>query len=197
MKEVTVRTLLGICVALACFGAFAAPASSDDAPAPSSVHAFTLEDLEGKPFPMEQLRGKVVLVVNTASQCGLTPQYEQLEALHRRFKDRGLVVLGVPSNDFGGQEPGTAEQIREFCSSKFEVSFPLLAKQVVKGEGKCPLYQFLTTSNAAHTGEIQWNFTKFLIDKQGRVIDRFGPRTSPDDASVIQAIEAALTAQGS
>lgn len=191
------RTLVGTCVAVACFSAFAAPASSDDGPAPASAHAFTLEDLEGEPFPMEQLRGKVVLVVNTASRCGLTPQYEQLEALHRRFKERGLVVLGVPSNDFGGQEPGTAEEIREFCSSRFEVSFPLVAKQVVKGEAKCPLYRFLTTSNAAHAGEIQWNFTKFLLDRQGRVIDRFGPRTSPDDASVIQAVEAALGSQGS
>lgn len=186
------RTLLATCLALACL---ASTASSDDAPSPASVHAFTLADLEGKPFAMEQLRGKVVLIVNTASQCGLTPQYEQLEALHRRFKDRGLVVLGVPSNDFGGQEPGTAEEIREFCSSKFEVSFPLLAKQVVKGDGKCPLYQFLTTANASHTGEIQWNFTKFLVDKEGRVINRFGPRLSPDDASVVQAIEAALAAQ--
>lgn len=189
------RTLLATCLAIASFAAFAPPASSDDAPAPTSVHAFTVDDLEGKPFALEQLRGKVVLVVNTASQCGLTPQYEQLEALYRRFKDRGLVVLGVPSNDFGGQEPGTAEQIREFCSSKFEVSFPLLAKQTVKGEQKCALYRFLTTSNAAHTGEIQWNFTKFLVDKEGRVINRFGPRLSPDDASVVQAIEAALAAQ--
>jgi glutathione peroxidase len=187
-----VRTIITTSLVLACFAAFAAPATPDDAAAPTSIHAFTLPDLEGKPFPLEQLRGKVVLLVNTASQCGLTPQYEQLEALNRRFKDRGLVVLGVPSNDFGGQEPGTAEQIREFCSSKFEVSFPLLAKQTVKGDGKCPLYQFLTTSNAAHTGEIQWNFTKFLVDKQGRVINRFGPRLSPDDASIVQAIEAAL-----
>lgn len=159
--------------------------------ASAAFHDLSLEDLEGKPFDARALRGKVVLVVNTASRCGLTPQYEKLEALHRRFKDRGLVVLGVPSNDFGAQEPGSPEEIREFCASRYEVSFPLLAKAKVTGDDKCALYRLLTTSEG-HTGEVRWNFTKFLVDREGRVVGRFEPRVAPDDAALVAAVERAL-----
>ncbi|MCO5165617.1 MAG: glutathione peroxidase [Planctomycetes bacterium] len=159
--------------------------------ASATIYDLSLEDLEGQPFDARALRGKVVLVVNTASRCGLTPQYEQLEALHRRFKDRGLVVLGVPSNDFGAQEPGTPEEIREFCARRFEVSFPLLAKAKVTGDEKCLLYRLLTESEG-HAGEVRWNFTKFLVDRDGRVVGRFEPRVAPDDPALVAAVERAL-----
>jgi glutathione peroxidase len=158
----------------------------------ATLHDLSLTALDGTPFDAAALRGKVVLVVNVASQCGLTPQYEKLEALHRRFKDRGLVLVGVPSNDFGGQEPGTPEEIREFCTSRFEVTFPLLSKTKVLGDDKAPLYRFLTASNPAFQGEVRWNFTKFLVDREGRVIGRFEPRTDPLSDDVVRAIEAAL-----
>lgn len=187
---ITTRRLLALALAC-CLGALAAPTRA--APG-QSLYDLTLETLEGQPFDTASLRGKVVLFVNTASKCGLTPQYEQLEALHRRFKDRGLVLIGVPSNDFGGQEPGSAQEIVEFCQSRFDVTFTLLAKAKVTGEGKAPLYRFLTTSSAAHQGEVSWNFAKFLVDREGRVIGRFAPRVSPDDPALVQAIERALDA---
>lgn len=170
-------------------GALVAVAAPDQ---PASLHDLALTSLDGSPFDAATLKGKVVLVVNTASECGLTPQYEKLEALHRRFRDRGLVLLGVPSNDFGQQEPGTPEQIRDFCASRYQVSFPLLAKTKVTGDDKAPLYRFLTTSSPQHQGEVRWNFTKFLLDREGRVIGRFEPRTDPLSDDVVRAIEAAL-----
>lgn len=175
-----------------CVGALALPtrAAPDE-----GFYGLALQDLQGRPFDTAALRGKVVLVVNTASKCGLTPQYEALEALHRRFKDRGLVLLGVPSNDFGGQEPGTADEIAEFCRSRFDVTFPMLAKTKVTGDEKAPLYRFLTTSSEAHAGEVRWNFTKFLLDREGKVIGRFDPRVTPDDPALVQALERALGAE--
>ncbi len=188
----TTRRLLSLALAC-CLGAAAAPTHA--APPEDGLYGLTLQDLQGQPFDAAALRGKVVLIVNTASKCGLTPQYEALEALHRRFKDRGLVLLGVPSNDFGGQEPGSPEEIAEFCRARFDVSFPMLAKTKVTGEDKAPLYRFLTTSNAAHQGEVRWNFTKFLLDREGKVIGRFEPRTTPDDPALVQALEQALGAE--
>lgn len=184
----TRRRLLSLALAC-CLGALALPthAAPDE-----GIYGLALQDLQGRPFDAAGLRGKVVLVVNTASKCGLTPQYEALEALYRRFKDRGFVLLGVPSNDFGGQEPGTPEEIAEFCRSRFDVTFPMLAKAKVTGDDKAPLYRFLTTSNPAHAGEVRWNFTKFLIDREGKVVSRFEPRVAPDDPSVVEAIERAL-----
>ena len=156
--------------------------------AASSIHEFTMNSLTGKPVPLADYKGKVVLVVNVASKCGYTPQYEGLEKLYEKYKDQGLVILGFPANNFMSQEPGTNEEIGAFCKSKYGVTFPMFSKISVKGDDKAPLYQFLTTTG----GEIPWNFTKFLVGKDGRPIERFGPKTTPDSAELTSAIEKAL-----
>ena len=154
----------------------------------SSVHEFTLNSIDGKPAPLSAYQGKVVLIVNVASRCGFTPQYAGLEALYEKYKDRGFVILGFPANNFGAQEPGTNEEIKTFCSSKYNVTFPMYSKISVKGDDKAPLYQFLTATG----GEIQWNFTKFLVDKSGKVVARFEPKVTPESPEVAEAIEKAL-----
>lgn len=148
--------------------------------------------IEGKETSLADYKGKVVLIVNTASKCGLTPQYEGLESLYERYKDKGFVVLGFPCNDFAGQEPGTAEEIVTFCKTKYDVSFPLMEKIHVKGEEQHPLYTALTGKEGAFPGDVAWNFGKFLISKDGKPLKRFEPRTKPDDAEVVAAIESAL-----
>jgi glutathione peroxidase len=155
----------------------------------SSVHEFTLNSIDGKPAPLSAYQGKVVLIVNVASRCGFTPQYAGLEALYEKYKDRGFTILGFPANNFGAQEPGTNEEIKTFCSSKYNVTFPMYSKISVKGDDKAPLYQFLT---AATGSEIQWNFTKFLVDKDGKVVARFEPKVTPESPDVAEAIEKAL-----
>jgi glutathione peroxidase len=145
--------------------------------------------LEGEATSLEPWQGQVVLVVNVASKCGLTPQYEGLEALYQELKDEGFAVLAFPSNDFMGQEPGTAEEIRTFCDSNYQISFPLFEKMPVKGDGKSELYQFLT---AGGLEEPTWNFTKYLVGRDGKVAARFAPRTTPDDAQLRAAIATAL-----
>ncbi|MBK9120915.1 MAG: glutathione peroxidase [Phycisphaerales bacterium] len=153
-------------------------------------------DIEGLPVSLSQYKGQVVMFVNVASKCGLTPQYEQLQALHTRYEPQGLRILGFPANNFMGQEPGTNEQILEFCSTRFGVTFPMFAKISVKGRDQHELYKWLTseTTNPGFAGEIDWNFAKFLVGRDGRVIARFTARTKPDDAKVIAAIEEALKA---
>jgi glutathione peroxidase len=160
----------------------------------SSVHKFTLDALNGTPTPLVNFKGKVMLVVNVASQCGYTYQYEALQALYVKYKDQGFVIAGFPANNFGGQEPGTNEEIGAFCKSKFGVTFPMFSKISVKGSDKAPLYQFLTDSkaNPKTGGEIQWNFTKFLVDANGKVIARFEPAVEPNSKEVVSAIETAL-----
>src|SRR5450631_3243634 len=155
--------------------------------AASSVHEFTLDSLKGAPTPLAGFKGKVMLVVNVASQCGFTPQYEGLQALYVKYKDQGLVIAGFPANNFGGQEPGSNEEIGAFCKSKFGVSFPMFSKISVKGPDKAPLYQFLTDAkaNPKTGGEIQWNFTKFLVDRNGRVIQRFEPAVEPQSGELV------------
>jgi glutathione peroxidase len=162
--------------------------------AASSVHDFTLDALNGTPTPLANFKGKVMLVVNVASQCGYTYQYEALQAVYKKYQGEGLVVAGFPANNFGGQEPGSNEQIGAFCKSKFGVTFPMFSKISVKGADKAPLYQFLTdkTANPKTGGEIQWNFTKFLVDRNGKVLARFEPDVEPDSKEVASAIEAAL-----
>ena len=155
----------------------------------SSVHEFTLNSIDGKPAPLSAYQGKVVLIVNVASRCGFTSQYAGLEALYEKYKDRGFVILGFPANNFGGQEPGTNEEIKTFCSTKYNVTFPMYAKSSVKGDDKAPLYQFLTDTTGS---EIQWNFTKFLVDKNGKVVARFEPKVTPESPDVAGAIEKAL-----
>src|ERR1700676_4375761 len=162
--------------------------------AATSVHEFTLDALNGTPTPLAGFKGKVMLVVNVASQCGYTYQYEGLPALYMKYKDQGLVVAGFPANNFGAQEPGSNAEIGAFCKSKFGVTFPMFSKISVKGADKAPLYQFLTDSkaNPKTGGEIQWNFTKFLVDRDGRVIQRFEPDVEPLSKEIETAVEAAL-----
>ena len=160
----------------------------------SNVLDFTLNSIDGKPAPLSQYQGKVVLIVNVASRCGYTPQYAGLEKIYEKYKDKGFVILGFPANNFGAQEPGTDEEIKTFCSSKYMVTFPMYSKISVKGEGIHPLYQFLTDkqANPKTGGYIQWNFTKFLVGKDGKVIARFEPAVTPESADVTSAIEKAL-----
>jgi glutathione peroxidase len=160
----------------------------------SSLYDFTLKSIDGAPAPLASYKGKVLLVVNVASKCGFTPQYTALEALYEKYKNQGLVVIGFPANNFMGQEPGTDEEIKTFCSRNYNVSFPMYSKISVKGDDKAPLYQFLTdtTANPKTGGEIKWNFTKFLVDRDGKVIQRFEPAVKPDSPEAIAAIETAL-----
>ena len=153
-----------------------------------SLYDLSTRTLDGAPVDLATYRGRVALVVNTASKCGLTPQYEGLEALHRELAPRGFVILGFPSNDFMGQEPGSAEEIRSFCSTRFDVTFPLFEKSVVKGEGKSEVYARL----CVELDEPDWNFTKYLVDREGRVVARFGPRVKPDDPELRARIEVLL-----
>lgn len=159
---------------------------------PSSVSSLSLRRLDGSPMPLDELSGKVVLFVNVASKCGLTPQYEQLEQLYSRYKDRGFLVVGSPCNQFLGQEPGSSEEIATFCSATYGVDFPLLEKQDVNGAGRSPLYQWLIGSAAGAGSDITWNFEKFLVGRNGEVLKRFSPRVKPDAPEVVAAIEAAL-----
>ena len=161
-----------------------------------SLYDIPINTLDGKPASLKDYEGKAVLLVNVASRCGLTPQYEGLERLHERYADRGFTVVGVPCNQFMGQEPGTAEEIQEFCSATYGVTFPLMEKIEVNGDGRHPLYAELTkaTDSEGNNGDIQWNFEKFLISSDGTVLKRFRPRTEPEASEVVEAIEAALPA---
>jgi glutathione peroxidase len=164
--------------------------------AEKSVYDFTLNSIDGEPTSLSKFRGKVVLLVNVASRCGFTPQYAALEKVYEQYKDRGFVIIGIPANNFGGQEPGTNQEIKTFCSTKYNVTFPMMAKVSVKGEDKTPLYQFLTDPSTSQKvgGEIRWNFTKFLIGPEGRPVARFEPDTAPDSPQVVAAIEKELSA---
>lgn len=166
--------------------------------ADKNVYEFTLNSIDGQPAPLAAYKGKVVMLVNVASRCGFTPQYAALETAYEKYKDRGFVIIGVPANNFGGQEPGSNQEIKTFCSTKYHVSFPMMSKVSVKGDDKTPLYQFLTdkSTNPETGGDIKWNFTKFLIGPYGRIITRFEPAVTPDSPQVGAAIEKALTATG-
>ncbi len=163
--------------------------------AEKTVFDFTLNSIEGRATPLASFKGKVVLLVNVASRCGFTPQYAGLEALYEKYKDRGFVILGIPANNFGAQEPGSNQEIKTFCTSKYHVTFPMMAKVSVKGSDITPLYAFLTDKSASPKtgGEIGWNFTKFLIGPDGKVIARFDSKVEPDSKDLTSAIEKALT----
>jgi glutathione peroxidase len=175
----------------------AAVAAASNAPAEEKAPAalnFTMKSITGKEVNLADYKGKVLLVVNVASKCGLTPQYEELEALHEKLKDKGLVVMGFPCNQFGKQEPGTDAEIAEFCEATYKVKFPMFSKVDVNGEEAAPLYKYLTSveTKPKDKGDITWNFEKFVIGKNGEVVARFAPRTAPDSKEVMAVIDAEL-----
>ena len=191
MKYSMHRRMLNCVVRYLPFGALLVMATS--LLAASGIYSFTLNSIDGKPAPLADYKGKVVLVVNVASQCGYTPQYSALESTYEKYKDQGFVILGFPANNFGAQEPGTNEEIKTFCTRKFIVSFPMYSKISVKGADQTPLYAYLTKDTGPGiTGEIKWNFTKFLIDRNGKVVQRFEPAITPDSKEVVGAIEKEL-----
>ncbi len=160
-----------------------------------SIYDFTMKDIDGKEVKMENYKGKVMLIVNVASKCGFTSQYEGLQKIYLQYKERGLEILGFPANNFLGQEPGTNEEIKQFCSLNYNVTFPMFSKISVKGKDIAPLYKFLTDkeTNPEFSGSISWNFNKFLINREGKIVARFGSRAKPESEEVIQAIEKALS----
>ena len=182
----TLRLLLATCTLLMTASLFA-----DDA----KLYTIPLKDIDGKDATLKTYAGKPLLIVNVASQCGFTKQYTGLEAVWRKYKDQGLVVLGFPCNDFGAQEPGTTAEIKQFCSSKFDVTFPLFDKLHVKGDGQHPLYAALTGPESPAPGPVKWNFGKFLIGRDGKILARFESKVAPDSAELSKAIEDALAAK--
>ena len=169
--------------------------------AAESVHEFKLKDIDGKEFALSDYKGKVLLIVNVASECGLTEQYEQLQALHDKYHEKGLVVVGIPCNQFGGQEPGTEKDIKKFCSERFKVSFPMMSKVNVNGDKQDPLYTYLKKQEPAQDylksepdkkDKISWNFEKFIVGKDGKVVSRVSPGTTPDADEVVSVLEAEL-----
>ena len=181
------KTLLTTCYTLL----MAASLFADEA----KIYTIPLKDIDGKDATLKTYAGKPLLIVNVASKCGFTPQYTGLEAVWRKYKDKGLMVLGFPSNDFGGQEPGTNEEIKQFCSSKFDVTFPMFDKVQVKGDGQSPLYAALTGAESPVPGPVKWNFGKFLIGRDGKILARFDSKVTPDSAELTKAIEDALAAK--
>ncbi|WP_406699482.1 glutathione peroxidase [Singulisphaera sp. Ch08] len=188
------RTMPLMLVALSMLSVTCVVSADEPAKKPTSVLSFQVNDIDGKPVDLSKYKGEVLLIVNTASQCGFTPQYEGLEAVYEKYKGQGFEVLAFPANEFGRQEPGSDAEIKTFCSSKFNVKFPLFSKIVVKGEGIHPVYQFLTEpeTNPKFAGPISWNFAKFLVNRKGEVIARFLPKDAPESAKVTSEIEKAL-----
>ncbi len=161
--------------------------------AASNIYQFTLPLLNGTAAPLAGYKGKVVLVVNVASRCGFTPQYTALEATYEKYKDQGFVIIGFPANNFGGQEPGTNEEIAKFCTGKYNVTVPVYGKISVKVDDQAPLYTYLTKdANPAVAGDIKWNFTKFLVDRNGNVVERFEPNVTPESENVVTSVEKLL-----
>lgn len=194
-------------LAAACFTAVAAiagasgakvspqPAQSGQAVPPKSVFDFTVSNIDGHPVKLSEYKGDVLLIVNTASLCGNTPQYKKLEELYQKYHSKGLTILGFPENDFMNQEPGSNAEIKEFCTSVYHVSFPMFAKIDVKGEHEAPLYKWLIAHSLKPKLGIQWNFEKFLLDRDGQVIMRIDPGHQPDSDDVVKMIEKALAEQ--
>ena len=166
-----------------------------NASAAEPIHALAVKDINGKETALKDYKGQVLLIVNVASQCGYTPQYKGLEAIYEKYKGQGLTILGFPCNQFGGQEPGTNEEIKQFCSSKYNVTFPLFDKIDVNGPNRAPLYQALAGPASPFPGDIKWNFNKFLVGRDGKIIKRFDSKATPESPEVTKAIEAALAAK--
>ena len=188
------RAARGIASALSAVLALATAGFGDDtANVPEAgVYRFTLPRIDGDPESLGRYRGQVLLLVNVASRCGLTPQYDGLESLYDRYRDRGFAVLGFPANDFASQEPGTEAEIADFCRSTYGVRFPMFSKIHVRGDEIHPLYRYLTSQPAPVGGDVRWNFQKYLVGHDGRVIAKFGPRVAPDSDGLTSAIKAAL-----
>jgi glutathione peroxidase len=163
--------------------------------AADSIYSVPLKDIDGKSTSLKPYEGKVLLVVNVASKCGYTPQYKELQAIYEKYQAQGLVVLGFPCNQFGGQEPGTDAQIKEFCSSKYNVTFPMFDKLDVNGANRHPLYGILVGPGSPTAGDIKWNFTKFLVSRDGKILKRFESKVKPDAPEITQAIDAALASK--
>jgi glutathione peroxidase len=161
----------------------------------ASIYDVSVKDIDGKDVSLSDYKGKVLLIVNVASKCGYTPQYKALEATYKKYEDKGFAILGFPCNQFAHQEPGTDEEIKQFCTSKYFITFPLFDKIEVNGANRHPLYQILAGNDSPFPGDIRWNFTKFLIGKNGRIIKRFDSKVTPDSPEVISAIEGALAAK--
>jgi glutathione peroxidase len=196
-KEIRMRLFLGVCLAgLVALAGFQSPANAKGKGAKQvpPVLNFKMESLDGKEVDLAKYQGKVILMVNVASQCGYTPQYKGLQALHEKYAKQGLVVLGFPSNDFGKQEPGTSEEIADFCKKNYGVTFDMFAKVKVKGEDKCPLYEFLTSkkTDPKFAGEVKWNFQKYLIGRGGEIVGRFGSAVKPESQELNKAIKGEL-----
>lgn len=194
--ETVMKWFTGLAALLLTIGIVGTASAQEAAkePPPPSIYDFTMKNIDGEDVSLSAYKGKVMLIVNVASRCGYTPQYKGLQELHSQYKDQGLVVLGFPSNDFGKQEPGTNEEIKIFCTTKYAVDFPMFAKITVKGEEKHPLYKFLTEkeTNPAFPGEVAWNFNKFLVDRNGKIVGRFGSKDKPEDEKLVKAIQASL-----
>jgi glutathione peroxidase len=163
-------------------------------PQSSSIYDFTMNDIDGKPVPLSQFRGKTVLLVNTASFCGNTPQYSDLQTMYERYQSKGFEILAFPANNFGQQEPGTNEEIKGFCFTKYSLTFPLFSKISVKGSDKHPLYRYLT-EESPFPGEVEWNFQKYLVDSKGTVVGRYHHRTKPTSDEIVRDIEDTLAAR--
>lgn len=168
--------------------------TTDNLTKANSIYQYTLIDIDGKKFPLDVLKGKVIVMVNVASECGYTPQYESIQKFYLEYKDKGVVVIGLPANNFAGQEPGTEAEIKQFCTSKYSVTFPMMAKVSAKGDDQSPIYQFLTqkSKNGLADSQVKWNFQKYLIDKNGYLAGHFLPRVKVSDAEFISAIQTLL-----
>jgi glutathione peroxidase len=190
------RSFLGLALAFAVSTATTPSATADairGTPMTRTIHEFTVKTIDGHERALAEYKGKTLLVVNTASRCGFTPQYAGLEALYQKYRERGFEVLAFPANNFMGQEPGSNEEIAKFCETNYKTSFPLFAKISVKGKDMAPLYTWLT-KESGFKGEIGWNFTKFLVDPDGHVVARFDSRTDPLDAKLVDKVEGSLAA---
>jgi len=196
LKFSAALSALALCTGLA-FGLPDAQAGQEGplmAAKTTSLYDFTMDDIDGKPVSLGQYKGKVLLVVNTASFCGNTPQYADLESMYEQYREKGFEILAFPANNFGQQEPGTNEEIKGFCLTKYSVSFPLFSKISVKGSDKHPLYQYLT-EQSPFAGEVEWNFQKYLVDRSGNVVGRFHHRTKPLSPEIVKEVERVLATQ--
>ena len=193
LKQFKFLLILSVCTATI---SFAEEKKSDAKPVSEikSVYDISVKNIDGKEVKLSAYKGKALIIVNTASECGFTPQYKGLEKIYEMYKDQGLVILGFPSNDFGGQEPGTEKEIKKFCELQYHIKFPMFAKLVVKGDNKSPLYKFLqeTQPNVELRKEVQWNFNKFLVNRSGEVIQYFDSKIAPESPEMEAAIQQAL-----